>query len=99
VFRYAPIYENLAYVPSTEIAAARREIACLDIQLVKARNKWAEEKKVLNERWVKTKDRYDTLYNNLPRLNGYFKVIFNHFELRLSLAWGLRFTVLFYRTQ
>jgi hypothetical protein len=72
--RLDPVYGKITYAPATEIAEARRQIACLDMQLVKARSQWNEDKKGLNERWQISKERYDALYESFPRLNGYFKV-------------------------
>ncbi|OXA56573.1 coiled-coil domain-containing protein 42 homolog [Folsomia candida] len=80
VVPYEHVYDGISYASSTEVEDARRQIACLDNQLVKARTEWMEDKKVLDARWKACTERYNNCYENIPNFNGYYRDSFDKRE-------------------
>ncbi len=74
ILRYEQFFDGVTYSESTEMNEARREIACLDNKLVKARGEWMADKKLLDIRWKDCTERYNKCYEDIPKFNGYYKV-------------------------
>lgn len=83
------MFDGICYAPATEMENARKELACLDNQLVKARQIWQEDKKEMDKRWTTSIERYDDIYESLPKFNGYYKAIdYKLFRIIIAISFG-----------
>lgn len=64
---------RIFYAPASEFSLIRQELACLENQLVRARNVWADERKVIAQRWDAAIAKHHLVQENIPKFNGYYK--------------------------